>query len=53
MVWRRRPEHGAALVPGTGVEDPDHPVPRVAGLPTNMVVATAGVSLAALGWCLD
>ncbi len=67
MVWRRRPEpgaaalisiaywgwfFGAALVPGTGVEDPGHPVPRVAGIPANMVAATAGISLAVLGWCL-
>ena len=67
MVWRRRSEpgaaalisiaywgwfFGAALVPGTDVEDPGHPVPRVAGIPANMVAATAGVSMAALGWCL-
>ncbi len=68
MVWRRRPEpgaaalisiaywgwfFGAALVPGTGVEDPGHPVPRVGRIPADMVAATAGVSLAVLGWCLD
>ena len=67
MVWRRRPEpgpaalisiaywgwfFGAALVSGTDVEDPGHPVPRVAGIPANMVAATAGVSLAVLGRCL-
>ena len=68
MVWRRRSEpgpaalisiaywgwfFGAALVSGTDVEDPGHPVPRVAGIPANMVAATVGVSLAVLGWCLD
>ena len=68
MVWRRRPEpgpaalisiaywgwfFGAVLVAGTDVEDPGHPVPRVAGIPANMVAATVGVSLAVLGWCLD
>jgi hypothetical protein len=67
MVWRRRSEpgaatlisiaysgwfFGAALVPHTDVEDPGHPVPRVAGIPANMVAATTGVSMAALGWCL-
>ena len=68
IVWRRRPEpgvaaqmsivywgsfFGAALTPGTDVEDPGHPVPRVAGVPANMVAATVGVFLAVLGWCLD
>ena len=68
MVWRRCPEpgaaalisiaywgsfFGAALVPGTAVEDPGHPVPRVAGIPANMVAAKVGVTLAVLGWCLD
>ena len=68
MVWRRRPEpgvaalvsiaywgsfFGAALAPGTDVEDPGHPVPRVAGVQANMVAATVGVSMAVLGWCLD
>ena len=68
QLWRRAPEAGAvamipiaywgsffaaALVPGTGLEDPEHPVPRVAGLPANMVAAAVGVLTAALGWYVD
>jgi hypothetical protein len=68
LLWRRTPEPGAVaaipisywgsffaatLVPGTGVEDPSHPVPRVAGIPANMVAATVGVLTAGLGWYLD
>jgi len=68
LLWRRGPEPGvvaafptaywgsffvAALVPGTGVEDPGHPVPRLAGLPANMVAAAVGVLTAGVGWYLD
>jgi len=68
LLWRRDPEPGvvaafpaaywgaffaAALVPGTGVEDPGHPVPRLAGIPANMIAAAVGVLTAGLGWYLD
>jgi hypothetical protein len=68
LLWRRDPEPGvvaafpaaywgafflAALIPGTGVEDPGHPVPRLAGLPANMIAAAVGVLTAGLGWYLD
>lgn len=68
QLWRKTPEPGAvamipiaywgsffaaALVPGTGVEDPGHRVPRVVGLPANMVAATVGVLAAGLGWYID
>jgi hypothetical protein len=43
----------ALLVRGTGVEDPPHRVPRVAGVPTSLLGA-AGTSLTAVaGWLLD
>ena len=68
LLWRRDTEPGAvaafpaaywgsffaaALVPGTGVEDPGHPVPRLGGLPANMVAAAVGVLTAGVGWYLD
>lgn len=43
----------APLVPGTALEDTGHPVPRVAGLPANLLGAAAGTLSAALGWYLD
>lgn len=43
----------AALVPGSGVDDPPHSVPRVAGVPVNIAVAAAASLLAAAGWALD
>jgi len=43
----------APLVPGTALEDPGHPVPRVAGLPANLLGAAATTASAALGWYLD
>jgi hypothetical protein len=44
----------AALVPGSGVDDPPHPVPRVGGVvPINVAIAAATTLLAAAGWALD
>lgn len=43
----------AAVVPGSGVDDPPHPVPRVAGVPVNVGVAAAASLLAVAGWALD
>jgi len=43
----------AALVKGSGVEDPPHLLPRVAGLPINMLVATAISTVTLSGWLLD
>jgi hypothetical protein len=43
----------APLVRGTGVEDPPHPVPRVAGVPTSLLGAAATTLTAAAGWLLD
>ena len=43
----------APLVPGTAVEDPPHPVPRVAGVPTSLLGAAATTATAAAGWFLD
>ena len=43
----------AALVKGTGVEDPPHLLPRVVGIPINMFIA-ATISVLTLGsWLLD
>ncbi len=68
ILWRRRPDpgvaalisiaywgsfFGAALAPGTDVEDPEHPVPRLASVPANLVAAALGMLLAVLGCCLD
>ena len=68
LLWRRSPEPGpaaalpiaywgsffaAALGPGTDVEDPGHPVPRLKGIPANLVAAAVGVLTAGLGWYLD
>jgi hypothetical protein len=43
----------APLVPGTGVDDPPHPVPRVAGMPTSLLGAAATSLTAVAGWLLD
>jgi len=43
----------APLVPGTALEDPGHPVPRVAGVPANLLGAAATTLSAAVGWYLD
>ncbi len=43
----------APLVPGTAVDDPPNPVPRLAGVPTNILGAAATTATAAVGWFLD
>ena len=43
----------APLVPGTGIDDPPHPVPRLAGIPTNLLGAAATTATAAAGWLID
>jgi hypothetical protein len=43
----------APLVPGTGVDDPPHPIPRIAGLPTSLLGAAATSLTAIAGWLLD
>jgi hypothetical protein len=43
----------APLVRGTGVEDPPHPVPRVAGVPTSLLGAAGTTLTAVVGWLLD
>jgi hypothetical protein len=43
----------APLVRGTGVDDPPHPVPRVAGVPTSLLGAAAATLTAVGGWLLD
>jgi hypothetical protein len=43
----------APLVPGTAVDDPPHPVARVAGVPTNLLGAAATTATAAAGWVID
>jgi hypothetical protein len=43
----------APLVRGAGVEDPPHPIPRVAGVPTSLLGAAATSLAAAAGWLLD
>jgi hypothetical protein len=43
----------APLVPGTGVDDPPHPVPRWAGVPANLLGAAATTATAAAGWWMD
>jgi len=43
----------APLVPGTAVDDPPHPVQRVAGVPISLLGAAATVTTAAAGWFLD
>ncbi len=43
----------APLVPGTAVDDPPHPVPRVAGVPVSLLGAAATTATAAAGWLID
>lgn len=43
----------AALVRGTGLDDPPHPVGRIAGVPVNLLFATAASAMAVGGWLLD
>jgi hypothetical protein len=43
----------APLVPGTAVDDPPHPVPRMAGVPTSLLGATATIATATAGWLID
>ena len=43
----------AAFVKGTGVDDPPHPVGRVAGIPANLFYAILTTTLAIGGWLLD
>jgi hypothetical protein len=43
----------APLVRGTGVDDPPHPVPRVAGAPTSLLGAAGTTLTAVAGWLLD
>ena len=43
----------APLVPGTAVDDPPHPVQRVAGVPVSLLGAGATVTTAAVGWLID
>jgi Family of unknown function (DUF6640) len=43
----------APLVPGTAVDDPQHPVARVAGVPVSLLGAAATTATAAAGWFID
>jgi hypothetical protein len=43
----------APLVPGTAVDDPPHPVGRVAGVPVSLLGAAAAIATAAAGWFID
>jgi hypothetical protein len=43
----------APLVRGTEVDDPPHPIPRVAGVPTSLLGAAATTLTAVAGWLLD
>ncbi len=43
----------APLVPGTAVDDPPHPVQRVAGVPVSLLGAAATVVTATAGWLID
>lgn len=43
----------APLIPGTTIEDPPHPVPRLAGMPTNLLGAAATTATAISGWLID
>jgi hypothetical protein len=43
----------APLVRGTGVDDPPHPIPRVAVVPTSLLGAAAISLTAVAGWLLD
>ncbi len=43
----------ALLIPGTGVDDPPHPVDRIAGVPANVFWAAVTTASALAGWLLD
>lgn len=43
----------ALLIPGTGVDDPAHPVGRIAGVPANVFWAAVTTASAFGGWVLD
>jgi len=43
----------APLVPGTAVDDPPHPVQRMAGVPMSLLGAAATVATSAAGWLID
>jgi hypothetical protein len=43
----------ALLIPGTGVDDPPHPVGRVAGVPANVFWAAVSTASAFAGWLVD
>jgi hypothetical protein len=43
----------APLVPGTTLEDEPNPVPRLAGIPTNVLGAAATTVTALAGWYID
>ena len=43
----------ALLIPGTGVDDPPHPVGRVAGVPANVFWAAVTTASAFAGWLVD
>jgi hypothetical protein len=43
----------APLVPGAAVDDPPHPVKRVAGIPVSLLGAAATTATAAAGWLID
>ena len=43
----------ALLIPGTGVDDPPHPVGRIVGVPANVFWAAVTTFSAFAGWILD
>ena len=43
----------APLVPGTALDDPPHPVQRMAGIPVSLLGAAATTATAAAGWLID
>ena len=47
------PFFAAPLVPGTAVDDPPHPVARIAGVPVSLLGAAATTAAAVAGWFLD
>jgi hypothetical protein len=47
------PFFAAPLVPGVTIEDEPHPVPRLAGVPTNLLGAAATTATALAGWYVD
>jgi hypothetical protein len=43
----------ATRVPGAALEDPGRRLPRIAGVPANLLGAAVTTATAALGWYLD